>query len=120
MVDWKQPDYIRRAPRFRIFTEIEVDSATQADSALENHPKPPFSPACFFQGSGCMRLDSKTIEHIEAALREIAILFIALAPLDVFLGESRNHAVRNGLIFVGMGVIMFVVTLITERQRLRG
>lgn len=67
-----------------------------------------------------MRLDSKTIEHIEEALREIAILFVALAPLDVFLGEGREHAVRNGLIFVGMGVIMFVVALITERRRRRG
>jgi hypothetical protein len=67
-----------------------------------------------------MRLDSKTIEHIEEAFREIAILFIALAPLDVFLGEGREHALRNGLIFVGMGVTIFVVALISERQRRRG
>ena len=41
-----------------------------------------------------MRMDPRTIER-EEALREIAVLFIALAPLDVFLGEDRIHAVRS-------------------------
>ena len=59
-------------------------------------------------------------ERIEEAAREIATLFIALAPLDVVLGADRPHAFRNGLIFVGMGVSFFVLTLINEGKRLRG
>jgi hypothetical protein len=48
-------------------------------------------------------LDTSTIERIEDALREIAVLFIALSPLDVKLGEHRANAVRHGLIFVTGG-----------------
>jgi hypothetical protein len=47
-----------------------------------------------------MKLDARTIELVEEALREIAVLFIALAPLDVFLGEDGAYVIRNGLIFV--------------------
>jgi hypothetical protein len=67
-----------------------------------------------------MKLDARTIELVEEALREIAVLFIALAPLDVFLGEDGAYVIRNGLIFVGVGAIMFVVALFVERRRLRG
>jgi hypothetical protein len=49
----------------------------------------------------------RTAERIEDALREIAVLFIALAPLDVFLGEGTVYAVRNGLIFVAVGLMIF-------------
>ena len=67
-----------------------------------------------------MEVDAGTAERIEEALREIAVLFIALAPLDVFLGEDRAHAVRNGLIFVGVGLMIFVMVLYVERKRTRG
>ena len=67
-----------------------------------------------------MKLDTKSIERIEEAVREIAVLFVALAPLDVFLGEDPAHAVRNGLIFVGMGVIMFAGAVLTEGKRRDG
>lgn len=59
------------------------------------------------------------VERIEEALREVAVLFVALAPLDVVLGAERPGAFADGLIFVAIGVILFVVTLIFERKRLR-
>ena len=67
-----------------------------------------------------MRLDGGTIERIEDALREISVLFIALARLDVFLGDDRVDAVRNGLIFVAAGIILFVLALRMERTRSHG
>ena len=57
------------------------------------------------------------IERIEEAFREIAVLFIALAPLDVALGAHGLEAVVTGLIFVGIGIILFAGTLINERRR---
>jgi hypothetical protein len=67
-----------------------------------------------------MTLDARTIERVEEGLREIAVLFIALAPLDVFLGEHRVNAVRNGLIFVAGGIILFVIAVRIERKRSNG
>jgi hypothetical protein len=57
------------------------------------------------------------IERIEEAFREIAVLFIALAPLDVALGAHGLEAVVTGLIFVGIGIILFAGALINERRR---
>ncbi len=66
-------------------------------------------------------VDAKpAIERIEDAFREIATLIVALAPLDVILGAERPHAFRNGLIFVGFGVILFATMLFTERRRSGG
>lgn len=42
-------------------------------------------------------------------MREITILFIDRAPLDVVLGAAGPTAHRDGLIFVITGVILFVV-----------
>jgi hypothetical protein len=67
-----------------------------------------------------MVLDTRSIERIEEGLREIAVLFIALAPLDVFLEDYRAIATRNGLIFVGIGVMIFAVALSVEKRRLSG
>ena len=70
-----------------------------------------------------MTIDSTwklVIARIEDAFREIAVLFMALAPLDVVLGSDRPHAFRNGLIFVGIGVGLFILVLSSERKRLRG
>jgi hypothetical protein len=67
-----------------------------------------------------MESGTKIAERIEEALREIAVLFIALAPLDVFLAEGTARAVRNGLIFVGVGLMIFVLTLFVERKRSSG
>jgi hypothetical protein len=74
----------------------------------------------FFRNRLTMESGAKIVERIEEALREIAALFIALAPLDVFLGEGTPHAVRNGLIFVGIGLMMFLVALFVERKRSSG
>jgi hypothetical protein len=57
------------------------------------------------------------IERIEEAFREIAVLFIALAPLDVALGAHGLEAIVTGLIFVGFGIILFAGTLLSERTR---
>lgn len=59
----------------------------------------------------------RALERIEEAAREIATLFVALAPLDVVLGADRPHAFTYGLIFVAVGVILFILTLLTERNR---
>jgi hypothetical protein len=53
------------------------------------------------------------------AAREIATLFIALAPLDVVLGPDRPYAFTYALIFEAVGVILFVLTLFSERHRSR-
>jgi len=55
--------------------------------------------------------------RVEEAVREIATLFIALAPLDVVLGSDKPDAIRNGLIFAIIGVILFVLALVSERRR---
>ena len=68
--------------------------------------------------SASMQLDPRTIERVEEALREIAILFIALAPLDVFLSENPAHGAANGFAFMTLGVSLFVVALYIERKRL--
>jgi hypothetical protein len=65
-----------------------------------------------------MRLGARTIERVEEALREIAVLFIALAPLDVFLSEDPAHAAANGFAFMMLGCSLFVVALYVERRRL--
>ena len=57
------------------------------------------------------------IERIEDRLREVATLFVALAPLDVVLGAERPHAFSYALIFVAVGVILFVLALFLERNR---
>jgi len=80
----------------------------------------PFDAARIFQIQVTMESGTKIAERIEEALREIAVLFIALAPLDVFLAEGTPQAVRNGLIFVGVGLMIFVVTLYVERKRSSG
>ena len=65
-----------------------------------------------------MKLDPRTIDRVEEALREISVLFIALAPLDVFLGEDPAHAAANGFAFMTVGFSLFVVALYVERRRL--
>ena len=63
-------------------------------------------------------MDSRTvIERMEDALREVATLFIALAPLDVALGPREPHTFTFGLIFVTGGVILFVLALLLEWRR---
>ena len=78
----------------------------------------PFHSAPVFHVSVNMKLDARTIERVEEASREIAILFIALAPLDVFLGEDPAHAAANGFVFVALGASLFVAALYAERKRL--
>ena len=56
-------------------------------------------------------------ERVEDALREVTILFVALAPLDVALGSREPHAFTFGLISVAGGVILFVLALLLERRR---
>ena len=63
--------------------------------------------------------DRQTVERIEEAAREVATLFVALAPLDVALGSEKPRAFSYGLIFVSIGVILFVVPLLHERRRAR-
>ena len=65
-------------------------------------------------------MDAKpAIERIEEALREVATLFVALAPLDVALGARGPHAFIYGLIFVAIGVSFFLLSLFMERRRFR-
>lgn len=68
-----------------------------------------------------MALDPSTktaIERIEDAIREVATLFFALAPLDVALGSDQPHRFTYGLIFMVIGVVLFVLALFSERKRL--
>ena len=59
------------------------------------------------------------LERIEDLAREVATLFLALAPIDVVLGAERPHSFSYGLILVAVGVVLFLLTLLTERNRSR-
>jgi hypothetical protein len=70
----------------------------------------------------CLRdvLSAKTIaERIEDAIREVATLLVALAPLDMAFAADRTNALSYGLIFEAIGVSLFVLALFIERQRFR-
>ena len=67
--------------------------------------------------TGLHSITKTAIERFEDALREIATLFVALAPLDVALGARGPHAIIYGLIFVTGGVILFMWALYIERIR---
>jgi hypothetical protein len=43
-----------------------------------------------------------------------------IVALGVALGVERSSAFRNGLIFVMIGVILFLIAVAVERRRLRG
>jgi hypothetical protein len=55
--------------------------------------------------------------RIEEALREIAVLLVALSPLDVAFGPERAGAMSNLLIFLGAGATLFGAVLLAERRR---
>ena len=58
------------------------------------------------------------LERVEEAVREVATLFVALAPLDVVLGAEQPRAFGYGLIFMGIGVTLFLLALYSEGIRL--
>jgi hypothetical protein len=47
-------------------------------------------------------------KHIADALREIGILLIAFAPLDITLSSSQLNPGRYLLIFLPAGILLFV------------
>jgi hypothetical protein len=70
-----------------------------------------------FHAPFVMEFPVRTVKRIEEALREIAVLFIALAALDVFLGEDPERALGNGLAFVVLGLFLFALAVYIERRR---
>lgn len=63
-----------------------------------------------------MNQDIKTTEErIEEATREIGVLLIAFAPLDVALSE--RHELPFLFLFLGLGILMFTLSLWSERRR---
>ncbi len=70
-----------------------------------------------FHAHSVVAFPVRTVERIEEALGEIAVLFIALAPLDVFLGEDPERALGNGLAFVVLGIFVFALAVYIERRR---
>ena len=59
-------------------------------------------------------------ERLEEAIREIAILFIALSPLDMSVNAENPRALRWLVILLGVGVTLFMSALALERMRRRG
>ena len=61
----------------------------------------------------------KTVqERLEDAMREVGTLLIAFAPLDAALAEQRG---KTGLLllFMIVGVLLFLVSVLIERRRSR-
>jgi hypothetical protein len=56
-------------------------------------------------------------ERIEEAIREIGVLLVALAPLDAGFGQSFLAAVPGLLLFLVMGMTLFVIAIRLERRR---
>jgi hypothetical protein len=52
-------------------------------------------------------------DRILEAMREIGVLILAFAPLDVALGPSP-HSARTLLIFLGLGFFLFAGSLVFE------
>ncbi len=60
----------------------------------------------------------KTVrERIEDAMREVGVLLIAFAPLDVALSEGKGPRLGFLLLFLGLGTLLFVGALVLERRR---
>ena len=57
-------------------------------------------------------------ERLEDAMREVGTLLIAFAPLDAALTERPG---RTGLLllFMAVGVLLFIVSVLIERRRSR-
>ncbi|MFI5361523.1 MAG: hypothetical protein ACHQ49_06095 [Elusimicrobiota bacterium] len=58
-------------------------------------------------------------ERIEDAMREVGVLLIAFAPLDVALNRHSEGDLSYLLLFLGFGTALFVGALILERKRCR-
>ena len=61
----------------------------------------------------------KTVqERLEDAMREVGTLLIAFAPLDAALAE-RSEKTGLLLLFMIVGVLLFIVSVLIERRRSR-
>ena len=58
----------------------------------------------------------RPLERIEEAVREIGVLLIALAPLDMAF-SGNDVGLSRLLIFLGLGATLFVMSLALERRR---
>ena len=56
-------------------------------------------------------------ERIEDVLREIGVLLIAFAPLDVALNHHQEGDKNFLLLFLGLGTSLFTGALILEKRR---
>ncbi|MDD5304148.1 MAG: hypothetical protein PHS14_13690 [Elusimicrobia bacterium] len=62
--------------------------------------------------------EMKTVwERIEDGQREVGVLLIAFAPLDVALNRHSPGNFNYLLLFLGLGAFLFVGALIQERRR---
>ncbi len=60
----------------------------------------------------------KTIgERIEDAMREVGVLLIAFAPLDVALNHHQAGDLNFLLLFLGLGAALFTGALLLEGRR---
>jgi hypothetical protein len=55
--------------------------------------------------------------RIEEAVREIGVLLVALAPLDAAFSPDAHKARSNLLLFITVGVTLFLLALVMERRR---
>jgi peptidoglycan/LPS O-acetylase OafA/YrhL len=62
-------------------------------------------------------LATTTRERVEEAAREIGVLLIAFAPLDVALNDARPFRWWILLLFLSLGLLFFVCALVAERRR---
>ena len=58
-------------------------------------------------------------ERIEEAMREIGVLLMAFTPLDAAFTPGARMGGR-WLLFLSIGILLFVTALLMERRRNRG
>ena len=61
-----------------------------------------------------LRVSARVARHIADALREIGVLLIAFAPLDITLSSGQAHAGTYLLIFLIVGISLFGVGVALE------
>jgi hypothetical protein len=64
------------------------------------------------------KTELKTVwERVEDGQREVGVLLIAFAPLDIALNRHSPGNFNYLLLFLGLGVFLFIGALIQERRR---
>ena len=57
-------------------------------------------------------------QRVEELFREVGTLLLAFTPLDASLSADRGFRWQSLLLFVPVGLFLFVIAVLSERRRL--